>query len=129
MDYKLSEDENYHVLIDELDKRGLDKERNEVVGLVHYLESMEQQFTNVLDELQQVRCQLEKIQDKGIRKTVLKITDKAKEAVKKSLSKINTVKSNLFHFFKNVSKGIKNRSTQTLKKSNRIKDSRCFIAS
>ncbi len=33
MDYKLSEDENYHVLIDELDKRGLDKERNEVVGL------------------------------------------------------------------------------------------------
>ncbi|MFR1841325.1 MAG: DUF6674 family protein [Oscillospiraceae bacterium] len=117
MDYKLSEDENYHMLIDELDKRGLDKERNEVVGLVHYLESMEQQFTNVLDELQQVRCQLEKIQDKGIRKTVLKITDKAKEAVKKSLSKINTVKSNLFHFFKNVSKGIKNRSTQTLKKA------------
>ena len=117
MDYKLSEDENYHMLIDELDKRGLDKERNEVVGLVHYLESMEQQFTNVLDELQQVRCQLEKIQDKGIRKTVLKITDKAKEAVKKSLSKINTVKSNLSRFFKNVSKGIKNRSTQTLKKA------------
>ena len=78
---------------------------------------MEQQFTNVLDELQQVRCQLEKIQDKGIRKTILKITDKAKEAVKKSLSKINTVKSNLSHFFKNVSKGIKNRSTQTLKKA------------
>ena len=91
MDYKLSEDENYHVLIDELDKRGLDKERNEVVGLVHYLESMEQQFTNVLDELQQVRCQLEKIQDKGIRKTILKITDKAKEAVKKSLSKIKSI--------------------------------------
>ena len=117
MDYKLSEDENYHVLIDELDKRGLDKERNEVVGLVHYLESMEQQFTNVLDELQQVRSQLEKIQDKGVRKAVLKITDKAKEAVKKSLLKINTVKSNLSHFFKNVSKGIKNRSTQALKKA------------
>ena len=117
MDYKLSEDENYHVLIDELDKRGLDKERNEVVGLVHYLESMEQQFINVLDELQHVRSQLEKIQDKGIRKAVLKITDKAKEAVTKSFSKINTVKSNLSHFFKNVSKGIKKRSTQALKKA------------
>lgn len=115
MDNKLSEDENYHMLIDELDKRGLDKERNEVVSLVQYLESMEQQFINVLDELQQVRSQLEKIQDKGVRKAVLKITDKAKEAVKKSLSKINSVKNNLSCFFKKVSEGIKNRSTQALK--------------
>ena len=61
----LSEQPEIMELFRVLEGNGMTKELQEVDSLVKYLESMESQFGQVLDELQEVRAQLTQMEDKG----------------------------------------------------------------
>ena len=54
-----------------LERNGLSKEHKEVESLVKYLDTMEVQFGEVLEELRDVKEQLSQIQDRGMKASVL----------------------------------------------------------
>ena len=54
-----------------LEGNGLTKEQKEVESLVKYLDGMEVQFGQVLEELRDVKEQLSQIQDGGVKASVL----------------------------------------------------------
>ena len=60
-----------------LEGNGLEKEQKEVESLVKYLDGMEIQFGQVLEELRDVKEQLSQIQDSGVKASVLRITEQA----------------------------------------------------
>jgi len=91
----LSEQPELKELFTILDGNGMDKEKQEIESLVHYIESMETGFSQVLDELKEVRGQLEQIQDKGVKATVQRVVDKVETKVSEVKSQLVTVKNNL----------------------------------
>lgn len=91
----LSEQPELKELFTVLDGNGMSKEKQEIESLVHYIESMETGFGQVLDELKEVREQLEQIQDKGVKATVQRVVDKADTKVFEVKSQLVTVKNNL----------------------------------
>ena len=64
-----------------LEGNGLTKEQKEVEFLVKYLDGMEIQFGQVLEELRDVKEQLSQIQDGGVKASVLRITEQAQEVL------------------------------------------------
>ena len=58
-----------------LEGNGLKKEQKEVESLVKYLDGMESQFGQVLEELRDVKEQLSQIQDGGVNASVLRIAE------------------------------------------------------
>ena len=64
-----------------LEGNGLTKEQKEVESLVKYLDGMEVQFGQVLEELRDVKEQLSQIQDGGVKASVLRIAEQAQGKV------------------------------------------------
>ena len=64
-----------------LEGNGLKKEQKEVESLVEYLDGMESQFGQVLEELRDVKEQLSQIQDGGVKASVLRIAEQAQGKV------------------------------------------------
>lgn len=73
----LKEQPDIKTLLYVLGSSGLKKEQQEVETLVDYLESMGNQFSQMIGELQAMREELEKMQDKGIRATVSRVLEGA----------------------------------------------------
>lgn len=82
-------------LIAVLQSNGMEKEKQEVETLARYLENMEDQFSEVLMELKEVRGQLNAIQDKGIRAAALRVADKVETKVTEVKAQVLYAKNNL----------------------------------
>ena len=78
-----------------LEGNGLTKEQKEVESLVKYLDGMEVQFGQVLEELRDVKEQLSQIQDGGVKASVLRIVEQAQGKVQEVGVQLNTVRKNL----------------------------------
>ena len=78
-----------------LESNGLQKEQKEVEFLVQYLDGMEVQFAQVLEELREVKEQLSQIQDGGMKASVLRITEQAQGKVQEVGGQMNRVRKNL----------------------------------
>ena len=78
-----------------LEGNGLTKEQKEVESLVKYLDGMEVQFEQVLEELRDVKEQLFQIQDGGVKASVLRIAEQAQGKVQEVGGQLNTVRKNL----------------------------------
>ena len=78
-----------------LEGNGLTKEQKEVESLVKYLDGMEVQFGQVLEELRDVKEQLSQIQDGGVKASVLRIAEQAQGKVQEVGGQLNTVRKNL----------------------------------
>ena len=78
-----------------LEGNGLTKEQKEVESLVKYLDGMEVQFGQVLEELRDVKDQLSQIQDGGVKASVLRIVEQAQGKVQEVGVQLNTVRKNL----------------------------------
>ena len=76
-----------------LEGNGLTKEQKEVESLVKYLDGMEVQFGQVLEELRDVKEQLSQIQDGGVKASVLLIAEQAQGKVQEVGGKLNTVRT------------------------------------
>ena len=79
--------------------------------------SMETGFTQVLEELKEVRGQLEQIQDKGVKATVQRVVDKAETKVSEVKSQLVTVKNNLVKSAVNAVDAFKKKGVAALQKA------------
>lgn len=113
----LREQPEIRELFEVLEGNGLKKERQKVETLVNYLEGMESQFGQVIEELKEVRGQLEKIQDKGIKATAARLLDSAEGRVQEIGGQIAVVKANLVRSAKNAVGAFKEKGVDALRKA------------
>lgn len=113
----LREQPEIRELFEVLEGNGLKKERQEVETLVNYLEGMESQFGQMIEELKEVRGQLEKIQDKGIKATAARLLDSAESKVQEIGGQIDLVKTNLVRSAKNAVHDFKEKGVDALRKA------------
>ena len=100
-----------------LQDHGLEKERQEVTALVDYLENMGNQFSQMLGELQAVRGELEKMQDKGIRATVSRVVESAESRAQEIWGQISMIGRNLVRSAQNAVAAFKEKGVDALRKA------------
>jgi len=113
----LSEQPELKELFTVLERNGMGREKQEIESLVHYIENMETGFGQVLEELKEVRGQLEQIQDKGVKAAVQRVVDKAGVKVFEVKSQLVTVKSNLVKSAVNAVDAFKKKGVAALQKA------------
>ena len=100
-----------------LEGNGLTEEQKEVESLVKYLDGMEVQFGQVLEELRDVKEQLSHIQDGGVKASVLRISEQAQEKVQEVGGQLNTVRKNLIQSAGNALQTYKEKGKDALRKA------------
>ena len=100
-----------------LEGNGLTKEQKEVESLVKYLDGMEVQFGQVLEELRDVKEQLSQIQDGGMKASVLRIAEQAQRKVQEVGGQLNTVRKNLIQSAGNALQTYKKKGKDALRKA------------
>ena len=100
-----------------LEGNGLTKEQKEVESLVKYLDGMEVQFGQVLEELRDVKEQLSQIQDGGVKASVLRIAEQAQGKVQEVGGQLNTVRKNLIQSAGNALQTYKEKGKDALRKA------------
>lgn len=100
-----------------LEENGLTKERQQVEAFVSCLKNMESQFGQVLEELKEVRGQLEELQDKGIRSAAVHVLDSADNKAQEIGSQLVLVKQNLVRSVKNAVEIFKEKGVDALRKA------------
>ena len=100
-----------------LEGNGLTKEQKEVESLVKYLDGMEVQFGQVLEELRDVKEQLSQIQDGGVKASVLRIVEQAQGKVQEVGVQLNTVRKNLIQSAGNALQTYKEKGKDALRKA------------
>lgn len=100
-----------------LERNGLSKEHKEVESLVKYLDTMEVQFGQVLEELRDVKEQLSQIQDRGMKASVLRITEQAQGKVQEVEEQLTRVRKNLIRSAGNALQTYKEKGRDALQKA------------
>lgn len=100
-----------------LEGNRLTKEQKEVESLVKYLDGMEVQFGQVLEELRDVKKQLSQIQDGGVKASVLRIAEQAQGKVQEVGGQLNTVRKNLIQSAGNALQTYKEKGEDALQKA------------
>lgn len=99
-----------------LEENGMDKERQELGILVDYLDNMENQFGQVLEELKEVRGQLEQLGSKGIKENAVYITEQAESRVQQFGGQLDIMKKNLIVSAKKAVDAFKEGGKEVLQK-------------
>lgn len=100
-----------------LERNGLSKEQKEVESLVKYLDTMEVQFGEVLEELRDVKEQLSQIQDRGMKASVLRITEQVQGKVQEVEGQLTRVRKNLIRSAGNALQTYKEKGRDALQKA------------
>jgi len=100
-----------------LESNGLQKEQKEVEFLVQYLDGIEVQFAQVLEELREVKEQLSQIQDGGMKASVLRITEQAQGKVQEVGGQMNRVRKNLIQSAGKALQTFQEKGRDALRKS------------
>ena len=100
-----------------LEGNGLTKEQKEVESLVKYLDGMEVQFGQVLEELRDVKEQLSQIQDGGVKASVLRIAEQAQGKMQEVGGQLNTARKNLIQSAGNALQTYKEKGKDALRKA------------
>ena len=100
-----------------LEGNGLTKEQKEVESLIKYLDGMEVQFGQVLEELRDVKEQLSQIQNGGVKASVLRIAEQAQRKVQEVGGQLNTVRKNLIQSAGNALQTYKEKGKDALRKA------------
>lgn len=87
---ELLEQANMKKFLQLLEENGMGEQKQNVEFLADYIDHMEFQFTNVLDELKNVRQELNAIQDKTIRATAIRAVDNVVSKVE--VAKVHLIK-------------------------------------
>lgn len=113
----LKEQPDVKELLYALESNGLKEEQKEVKSLVDYLEGMESLLGQMLGEMQAVRGELEKIQDRGIRATAARVADSAEGKMKEILGKVSMIGKNLVRSAKNAVAAFQEKGVDALRKA------------
>lgn len=100
-----------------LNENGQRQEAAEFSALVKQLSNMEQQYAAVLSELQAVRGQLDGIQDKGIKATLLKGISAIQEKVTQAGEQLNHIKADVSQSVKKALSNVKQQGISALNKA------------
>ena len=113
----LREQHDIKELFEVLQGSGLKKEQQEVETLVDYLESMGNQFSQMIGELQAMREELEKMQDKGIRATVSRVLEGAENKTQEIWGKVSMIGKNLIQSAKNALAVFREKGVNALRRA------------
>ncbi|MCI8339965.1 MAG: hypothetical protein HFH62_15040 [Lachnospiraceae bacterium] len=113
----LKEQPDIKTLLYVLGSSGLKKEQQEVETLVDYLESMGNQFSQMIGELQAMREELEKMQDKGIRTTVSRVLEGAENKTQEIWGKVSMIGKNLIQSAKNALAVFREKGVNALRRA------------
>lgn len=100
-----------------LNENGQRQEAAEFSALVTQLSNMEQQYSAVLSELQAVRGQLDSIQDKGIKATLLKGISAIQEKVTQAGEQLTHIKADVSQSVKKALLSVKQQGISALNKA------------
>lgn len=100
-----------------LNENGQRQEAAEFSALVTQLSNMEQQYSAVLSELQAVRGQLDRIQDKGIKSALLKGVSAIQEKVTQAKEQLTHIKADLSQSVKKALSNVKQQGISALNKA------------
>lgn len=91
----LKEQENFKELFRLLDEKGMQAEKGQVMELVDYIDNMDQQFGKVLKELRSVKHQVKKLEERGLKQTVLRAVGKFEAKVYAARAELLDLKDQL----------------------------------
>lgn len=118
----LAEYENIKKFLELLDYHGMNNEKKQLEFIIEYVDSSEKQFNEVLQELKDVRNELNTIQSKTIKATTIRavdnITDKVKSAKNTLLDIKHQIKNTIDKGLKEFKEKGKDALTSTMKKLN-----------
>jgi len=100
-----------------LNENGQRQEAAEFSALVTQLSQMEKQYSAVLTELQAVRGQLDSIQDKGIKVTLLKGVSAIQEKVTQAKEQLTHIKADFSQSVKKALSSVKQQGISALNKA------------
>lgn len=100
-----------------LNENGQRQEAAEFSALVTQLSNMEQQYSAVLSELQAVRGQLDRIQDKGIKATLLKGISAVQGKVTQAKEQLTHIKADFSQSVKKALSNVKQQGISALHKA------------
>ncbi len=89
---QLNDQSEIRELLQVLKGNGLEKEYQEVEALVSYLDSMENRFGQVLNELKEIKGQIPQVQNRGIRDKVSEIADASEKWTEETKNKLRETK-------------------------------------
>lgn len=113
----IGEQEHLKEFFKQLNENGQRQEAAEFSALVTQLSNMEQQYSAVLSELQAVRGQLDRIQDKGIKSALLKGVSAIQEKVTQAREQLTHIKADLSQSVKKALSNVKQQGISTLNKA------------
>ena len=82
-------------LISVLEQNGLQKQKEEVQALVGYIDGMEEKLSQMMDEMKEMRMEVGKLHDKGIRARCSQLVDTVEGKVRQTKVMVSTAKENL----------------------------------
>ena len=82
-------------LISVLEQNWLQKQKEEVQALVGYIDGMEEKLSQMMDEMKEMRMEVGKLHDKGIRARCSQLVDTVEGKVRQTKVMVSTAKENL----------------------------------
>lgn len=113
----IGEQEHLKEFFKQLNENGQRQEAAEFSALVTQLSNMEQQYSAVLSELQAVRGQLDRIQDKGIKSALLKGISAIQGKVTQAREQLTHIKADFSQSVKNALTNAKQQGISALHKA------------
>ena len=107
----LRDQENLKELFRILDENGLKEEKEQVLSLIDYIDSMDEQFGKVLSELQDVKQQLDQMQEKGLRQSALKTVRAVESKIGEARVQLKVLKARFVDGVNRTIKGFKEKGT------------------
>ena len=81
-------------LISVLEQSGLQKQKEEVQALVGYIDGMEEKLSRMMDEMKEMRLEVEKLHDKGIRARCSQLVGTAEGKIRQGKAMLSTARTN-----------------------------------
>nr|WP_305182711.1 DUF6674 family protein [uncultured Schaedlerella sp.] len=105
----LKEQDNFKELLRLMDEKGLHEEKGQVMRLADYIDNMDRQFGKVLKELQAVKHQVKRLEQRGLRQAVLRTVGKIEAKVHAAKMELLDLKEQLIDGMNRAATGFKQK--------------------
>lgn len=101
-------------LISVLEQNGLQKQKEEVQALVGYIDGMEEKLSQMMEEMKEMRLEVGKLHDKGIRARCSQLVDTVEGKVRQTKVMVSTAKENLISSAKQMVQNFREKGRSAL---------------
>lgn len=112
---ELNEHPQIAELMDTLEKNEMHKEKAEVQSLVDYIGDMEKTLTEMLDEMKNMRQEIELIHNNSLRAKCQNLVQRTEGKIKQGLALVVKVKDNFIQSAKNAVKAFKEKGKEAFR--------------